>query len=271
MVRRSAAGDSGLEQPLVLDGIEPPVAPGVAAQQPPAGQDKPAQYAELADRLRGVFRARRVVLAALPEQRRDQPLVQRGSGARPAGGHAPCSASGAARPALARRRARDLVDQFGQRRARLPARPSRSARLLRIAATRDDDRVGVRPAGASLSCANASRSSRLTRLRSTAPPTLRETDRPSRGAVVARRAGTRRARAPGRRATGRGGTRGRTQRCATAAPDLAAAAAPGAPTHQTVRRLRPLSRRRLSVRRPARVCMRARKPCVRARLRFFGW
>src|SRR5262249_49366499 len=40
--------------------------------------------------------------------------------------------------------------------------------------------------------------------------------------------------------------------------------------HQTVRRLRPLSRRRLSVRRPARVRMRARNPCVRARLRFFG-
>lgn len=41
--------------------------------------------------------------------------------------------------------------------------------------------------------------------------------------------------------------------------------------HQTVSRLRPLSRRRLSVTRPARVRIRARKPCVRARLRFFGW
>ena len=40
---------------------------------------------------------------------------------------------------------------------------------------------------------------------------------------------------------------------------------------QTVRRLRPLVRRRLSVRRPPRVCMRARKPWVRARLRFLGW
>jgi hypothetical protein len=35
--------------------------------------------------------------------------------------------------------------------------------------------------------------------------------------------------------------------------------------------LRPLARRRFSVRRPARVRIRARKPCVRARLRFFGW
>src|SRR6185295_12436100 len=40
---------------------------------------------------------------------------------------------------------------------------------------------------------------------------------------------------------------------------------------QTVSRLRPLSRRRLSVRRPARVLMRARNPWVRARLRFLGW
>src|SRR3954451_22611385 len=39
---------------------------------------------------------------------------------------------------------------------------------------------------------------------------------------------------------------------------------------QTVSRLRPLSRRRLSVRRPARVLMRARNPWVRARLRFLG-
>ena len=40
---------------------------------------------------------------------------------------------------------------------------------------------------------------------------------------------------------------------------------------QTVSRLRPLSRRRLSTRRPARVLMRARNPWVRARLRFLGW
>ena len=44
----------------------------------------------------------------------------------------------------------------------------------------------------------------------------------------------------------------------------------GRSAHQTVRRLRPLSRRRFSVSRPARVLIRARKPCVRARLRFFG-
>jgi hypothetical protein len=38
-----------------------------------------------------------------------------------------------------------------------------------------------------------------------------------------------------------------------------------------VSRLRPLRRRRLMIWRPLRVRMRARNPCVRARLRFFGW
>jgi hypothetical protein len=35
--------------------------------------------------------------------------------------------------------------------------------------------------------------------------------------------------------------------------------------------LRCLSRRRFKTRRPAFVCIRLRKPWVRARLRFFGW
>ena len=38
-----------------------------------------------------------------------------------------------------------------------------------------------------------------------------------------------------------------------------------------VSRLRPLARLRLRMSRPARVLMRLRKPCARARLRFLGW
>src|ERR671932_375013 len=38
-----------------------------------------------------------------------------------------------------------------------------------------------------------------------------------------------------------------------------------------VNRSRPFWRRRLTIRRPPRVRIRARKPWVRARLRFFGW
>src|SRR5690606_2581450 len=40
---------------------------------------------------------------------------------------------------------------------------------------------------------------------------------------------------------------------------------------ETVRRWRPLARRRARTRRPAAVAMRARKPCVLARLRRLGW
>jgi hypothetical protein len=47
-------------------------------------------------------------------------------------------------------------------------------------------------------------------------------------------------------------------------------AGPGARGHHTVSRLRPLARRCLSVTRPARVRIRLRNPCARARLRFFG-
>ena len=40
--------------------------------------------------------------------------------------------------------------------------------------------------------------------------------------------------------------------------------------HHTVSRVRPFARRRLRISRPPRVRIRARNPCVRARLRFFG-
>jgi len=40
---------------------------------------------------------------------------------------------------------------------------------------------------------------------------------------------------------------------------------------QTVSWWRPLSRRAFKTARPARVRIRARKPCVLARLRWFGW
>jgi hypothetical protein len=44
---------------------------------------------------------------------------------------------------------------------------------------------------------------------------------------------------------------------------------PGDP--QADNRLRPFSRRALMIERPARVRIRARKPCFRARRRVFGW
>src|ERR1700729_922354 len=84
--RRSAAGrclrlqawsgarhcGSRLEKPLVLNPVNSAMAPWVAAQKPPDGQDEPAEYAEALDRLHGVFRAGRVVLAALAKGRREE-------------------------------------------------------------------------------------------------------------------------------------------------------------------------------------------------------
>jgi hypothetical protein len=61
----------------------------------------------------------------------------------------------------------------------------------------------------------------------------------------------------------------------TAARELASpqlnASAGGGREPQTVRRLRPFARRRAKTRRPERVAMRARKPCVRWRRILLGW
>ena len=101
-------------------------------------------------------------------------------------------------PVRLRRRARRSTPPA---RAGFPRRPSRSARAR--ASGRATTTASVPAGNRADSTANASRSSRLTRLRSTAPPTLRETDSPSRGGPRPRHAGTRTARAPGPRASGR--------------------------------------------------------------------
>src|SRR3954451_7899434 len=68
-------GGVAAEQRLGLRWVEPPVAPGIAAQQAPAGEDDASQYAVALDHLHRVGRAGRVVLAARAEQRRDEPAV----------------------------------------------------------------------------------------------------------------------------------------------------------------------------------------------------
>src|SRR5436190_413208 len=88
------------EQRLLLDRVPPAVAPGIAAQQSPGGQHQPTEYAELANRLEGVGRASRLVLAAARQAGRDPAAV--GPNGR---------ADGAARPATRRRRPRPLRRQ----------------------------------------------------------------------------------------------------------------------------------------------------------------
>jgi hypothetical protein len=72
--------------------------------------------------------------------------------------------------------------------ARTPAKPSRSAKLLasRLATITTSVASGSRV----LSTANASRSRRLIRFRSAAPPTFRDTDSPSRGVSPSPRGNT---------------------------------------------------------------------------------
>ncbi len=118
---------------LLLDGVKPAVAPGVAAEDPPAGQNQPAEYAELVDRLRGILRARRVVLAPRSHQRRDQPLIDPDRQAPRASAERSLFTS-AWSHLDRRRRAGDAIDQFRQRAAdsgqtlTLSQRPSFMAR-----------------------------------------------------------------------------------------------------------------------------------------------
>src|SRR4051812_5567078 len=60
---------------LRFDGVDAPVTPWIAAQQPPSREHEAPQYAEFAHRLDRVLRARGVVLAARGQQGGDKALV----------------------------------------------------------------------------------------------------------------------------------------------------------------------------------------------------
>src|SRR5665647_2255189 len=127
------------------------VAEGIAAQQAPRGQTEAADGAVLTQRLHGVVGARRVVPAARPQQRRDRVLVHPDEGDEDLA-HEPWTSS------------------------RTPARATSSSRCGRAITTRSysSARCPAQPW-------KASRSRRLTRLRTTAPPSFFETDSPSLG------------------------------------------------------------------------------------------
>ena len=79
---RRGAALAALEQRLVRDRVVAPVAPRVAAQQPPAREHEAAQDAVVAHGVDGVLRARRQVLAAPRQQRRDEAHVEADRGER---------------------------------------------------------------------------------------------------------------------------------------------------------------------------------------------
>ena len=74
--RRRGAAVAALEERLVRQRVVAAVAPGVAAQQAPARQHEPAQRSVGPHGLDRVVRARRQVLAAARERRRDEALVE---------------------------------------------------------------------------------------------------------------------------------------------------------------------------------------------------
>src|SRR4051794_12567288 len=60
---------------LRFDGVDAPVTPWIAAQQPPSREHEAPQYAEFAHGLDRVLRARGVVLAARGQKGGDEALV----------------------------------------------------------------------------------------------------------------------------------------------------------------------------------------------------
>ena len=197
---------TGPEHSLGLDRIVSAVAPRVAPQQAPPREHQAPKYAVLPHRFDRVARARGLVLAAPRDRRRDQPLVERRSAlrARPRAQRARRLPERAVRrraaapgrsfmpPPPRRLLTRDRPSgSLGARSSRRPARASSSAsaassprapRARRARAASGRATTTTSWPGAQVRAplrAKASRSRRLTLLRSTAPPTLRDTDRPT--------------------------------------------------------------------------------------------
>ena len=176
-VREDHAGDpraSVLKQRARLDRVVAAVAERVAARQAPGGEDRAAHDAELADRLRRVGRAGRLVLAAARQGGRDEALVEPDRGEDDRGSERfTCYAP----PSRSARRA-GLRDELARARPRPPAGPRARPARRRPAGRRARSRGA--PAASSPSDQNASCSARFTAFLSTAPPTLRLTETPSR-------------------------------------------------------------------------------------------
>src|SRR5206468_704691 len=157
------------EERLARDRVDAAATPRVAPHYTPCGQQPAADHAVLPHRLERVLRARRVVAAVRPQCGRDNPPVE------------------------VEGQQQELADD--PHGAALPARPAESTSSRSAASTRGSPpsrasapasgratRTKSCPSGSSgASAQKASRSIRFTRLRSTAPPTFRPTETPSRG------------------------------------------------------------------------------------------
>ena len=143
----------------------PPLLKRVAAQQAPAGDDRAADGAQLADRLDRVGRAGRVVLAAPRKARRDPALVGADQGQQD---------RGRARVSRQTLLVRGSPQQLGERVADAVGAVALDQALDARAAPRSRSRGPA--ASSSASSQNASRTARFTLLRCTALPILRPTE-----------------------------------------------------------------------------------------------
>ena len=154
----------GPEDPPVASVVDAAVAPGVAAKDPPHGEDRSRERSRLrrSRRARSANRSGGTCSAA------------RAAGSRASGRRAPAARRSASRGCPLReredlgRRARSATGSRG-------SRPPRTDRVVRSARSR------ARSARTRETSSNAARRRRFRRLRSTAPPSCRETARPRRG------------------------------------------------------------------------------------------
>ena len=197
-----AAWERGVKTRCACTGSKPPWLNGLQRSRRQPASTSPRSMPNSRNRLDGVLRAARRVLAARRQQRGDHAAVDhdRSDGDRGAQQSSP----------LPRR----LVDELGDRRAHAAealaldelqrVRAARRSRRRRPAAAARPPRGTPRAGAASRDCGRPRRPPCATRRRPGAGPRLHVP-----------RAGTRAARSSGSRGTGPGGRRARTRRCAT--------------------------------------------------------
>src|SRR6266540_6656195 len=115
-LRSLGASGSVTEEAPIGELVNAAVAERVAAEQPPAGQDRAADRAQLADRLHGVGGAGGVVAAARAEGRRDEALIEADRGDQDGG-----------RQPFHDKRSSSGASTSSARQARTPSCPSRSS------------------------------------------------------------------------------------------------------------------------------------------------
>ena len=236
---------------LLGNGVKAAVAERIAAQQAPGGEGSPAQRAVAHDRL-----PRR-------RSRKAHSGSERASGARTAA----VTADNREKEPFHVERSASHSSRMLAHRAVLTLTLDQSCKLGPC-----DHHIVVSGGSSGPAAQKASRRTRLTRLRWTAPPTLRPTETPSRGPSSPSLLGAREAVEDQVAVGARGALPVDTLKVAASREPAALAPTGVGPRHvQGVRRLRPLRRRRRRTARPPRVRIRARKPWVLARLRFLGW